>query len=216
MDRKKLMIILGAATAFFAIVAVVLFVLGLVLELATFPKVLLIIISVLCLVLAGELGYFTYLMVDTKPNYFLYNPSAKRNISVQKLTFAMINSRMNRFLSGYAASEGRLWNDRVLDNPYLDIAPEFKPLVAYKMLYGLAEKDAEPGWKCLENSSEETIKYICDGLVANGDGEFAGYIGSMMSERPANIKLMRDYLIRNKKYMQAKMTKYVVENINLF
>ncbi len=216
MDRKKLMIILGAATAFFAIVAVVLFVLGLVLELATFPKVLLIIISVLCLVLAGELGYFTYLMVDTKPNYFLYNPSVKRNISVQKLTFAMINSRMNRFLSGYAASEGRLWNDRVLDNPYLDIAPEFKPLVAYKMLYGLAEKDAEPGWKCLENSSEETIKYICDGLVANGDGEFAGYIGSMMSERPANIKLMRDYLIRNKKYMQAKMTKYVVENINLF
>ncbi len=216
MDRKKLMVIVGVAAAFFAIVAVVLFVLGLVLELQILPKTVLIIISVLCLALAGELGYFMYLTVDTKPNYFLYNPSAKRNISVQKLTFAMVSSRMNRFLSNYASSEGRLWNDRVLDNPYLDIAPEFKPLVAYKMLYSLADKDAEAGWRCLENASEDTIKYICDGLKANGDGEFAGYIGSMMAERPVNVKLMRDYLIRNKRYIQSKMTKYVVDNINLF
>ena len=105
MDRSKLKIILGIATALFLIVAVVLFVLGLTLDLAILPKVFLIIVSVLSLVLAVELGYFTYLLVDRRPNYFLYNPQSKRNISIQKLTFQTVNARMNRFLSGYATSE---------------------------------------------------------------------------------------------------------------
>ncbi len=216
MDRKKLMVVLSACAAFFLIVGIVLLILGIALEFEALVRIILIIISVLCLALAGEIGYFAYLMIDVKPNYFLYNPSSKRNISVQKLTFQIVNSRMNRYLSGYAASEGKLWNDRVLDNPYLDIAAEFKPLVAYKMLFGLAERDAEAGWRCLENASEETIRYICGGLEAGGEKEFAAAFGGMMSERPLNIKPVRDYLVRNKKYIQAKMTKYVVENINLF
>jgi len=216
MDRNKLKLILCLAAIIFAIVAVVLFVLGVALEMSALPKVILIIISVLCLVFAGELGYFMYLNMDTKPNYFLYNPQTKRNISVQKLTFQTVNARMNRFLSGYAASEGKLWNDRILDNPYLDMPMEFKPLVAYKMLYGLAEKDAQAGWDCLANASEDTVRFICKSLEAGGDKPFADMLTKIMFNKPVDMKLMRDYLIRNKKYMQSKMTKYVVTNIELF
>ena len=97
---------------------------------------------------------------------------------------------MNRFLSKYATSEGKIWNDRVLDNPYLEMPAEFKPLVAYKLLFGLAEKDAEAGWRCLENASDDTIHFICGGL--------------------------RDYLVRNKRYVQNKMLKYTVANIEKF
>ena len=216
MNRDKLKIILGVAAAFFAIVAIVLFVLGIALEISTLPKVILIIISVLCLIFAGELGYFLYLNMDTNPNYFLYNPQTKRNISVQKLTFQTVNARMNRFLSGYASSEGKLWNGRILDNPYLDMPAEFKPLVAYKMLFGLAEKDAQAGWDCLANASEDTVKFICSSLEAGGDKPFADMFAKIMLEKPVNVKLARDYLIRNKKYMQSKMTKYVVMNIEQF
>ena len=141
MNRNTLKIALGVATVFFLIVAIVLFVLGLTLEISTLPKVILIIVSILAFILGIELGYFVYLLIDKNPNYFLYNPQTKRNISVQKLTFQNVNSRMNRFLSGYAASEGKIWNDRVLDNPYLEMDEQFKPLVAYKLLFGLAEKD---------------------------------------------------------------------------
>ena len=216
MNRNKLKLALGLAAIFFAIIAVVLLILGIVLEMSVLPRVILIIISVLCLALAGELGYFMYLNMDTKPNYFLYNPQTKRNISVQKLTFQTINARMNRFLSGYAASEGKLWNDRILDNPYLDMPKEFKPLVAYKMLHGLAEKDAEAGWKCLANASEDTVKFICSAIEASGDKPFADMFGNIMLNKPVDMKMVRDYLIRNKKYMQSKMTKYVVMNIELF
>jgi hypothetical protein len=216
MNRNTLKIALGIATVFFTIVAIVLFILGVTLELSTLPRVILIIVAVLSLVLAAELGYFTYLLVDRKPNYFLYNTQTKRNISVQKLTFQMINSRMNRFLSGYATSEGKFWNDRVLDDPYLDMEEIFKPLVAYKLLYGLAANDAEAGWRCLENASDDTMTFICKALRSGGDGDFASAIDSIMKQKPVNIRMIRDYLIRNKKYVSNKMFRYVCENIDKF
>lgn len=216
MDRNKLKIVLGIATALFLIVAVVLFILGLSLDLALLPKIVLIIVSVLALALSVELGYFTYLLIDKNPNYFLYNPKTKRNISVQKLNFATVNSRMNRFLSKYATSEGKIWNDRVLDNPYLEMPAEFKPLVAYKLLFGLAEKDAEAGWRCLENASDDTIHFICGGLRANNDNDFAAALENLMAQKPVNIKVIRDYLVRNKRYVQNKMLKYTVANIEKF
>ena len=216
MDKNKLKIALGVAGAFFLVAAIVLFVLGITLDMNTLPRVILIIISVLCLALAVELGYFLYLTVDTKPNYFLFNPQAKRNIPPQKLTFQIINARMNRFLSGYAASEGKIWNDRVLDDPNLVMPAEFKPIVAYKLLFGLAESDTDAGWRCLENASDGTVNFICAALSVNGDDTFASTIKSMMSEYPVNMKLVRDYLVKNKKYIQKKMTVYVVSNIDKF
>lgn len=216
MDRNKLKIVLAIVTALFLIVAVVLFVLSLSLDLALLPRIVLIIVSVLALALSVELGYFTYLLIDKKPNYFLYNPKTKRNISVQKLSFDTVNSRMNRFLSKYATSEGKIWNDRVLDDPYLDMPADFRPLVAYKLLFGLADKDAESGWKCLENASADTVSFICNGLRANKDNEFASALEGLMSQKPVNIKVIRDYLVRNKRYIQNKMLKYAVENIEKF
>lgn len=218
MDRSKLLKIISIATAaFFLAIAVLLLVLGITLDLKAFPRVVLILMGVCSLALAGEVGYFALLtMNSSKPNYFLYDVHSKRNVSVQKLTFQMVNSRMNRYLSEYAASEGKIWNERVLDNPYIKMEDDFKPLVAYKLLFSLAENDSEAGWRCLENSSEETVKFICNGLAANGETEFSSTIEGLMASRPADIKQVRDYLVRNKKYMQSKMMKYVRDNIDRF
>ena len=215
MDRNKLKWILVAATALALAVTVVLLLLGILLDLAALPKVVLIIMAVVSLALTAELGYFTYLMMDSDPNYFLYDHKSRRNLAVQKLTFQMINSRMNRFLSGYAASEGKLWNERVLDNPYLEMPEEFKPLVAYKLLFGLADKDAEAGWKCLENASDETLSFILAGLRLNGDDQLANCLDELLA-RPIDMVRARDYLVRNKRYLQGKMTKYVIDNVDKF
>ena len=64
MNRNTLKIVLGVATVFFVIVAIVLFVLGLTLDISTLPRVILIIIAVLAFALALELGYFMYLLID--------------------------------------------------------------------------------------------------------------------------------------------------------
>ena len=216
MDRNRLKLVLGGATVLSLILAVVLFILGVALDINTLLCVILIILSILFIALTVELGYFTYIMLGAEPNYFLYSAQAKRNMPLQKLTFQVINARMNRFLAEYASSEGKLWNDRVLDDPYLKMPEEFKPLVAYKMLYSLADKDSEIGWRCLENASEETVIFICKGIELNNDSNFSSAFHNLMSQKPVNMAVVRDYLVKNKRYMQSRMTKYVIENIDRF
>ena len=214
MDRKKVKLVIGIAAIASLVVSIILFLVAFLAGLKAPSNVIMGIVAGLCLALAGELGYMFWINKDSKANYFLYDSSAKKNVPVQKLNFAVVNTRTGRYLSNFAASEGKIWNDRVLDTA--DIAPEFKPLVAYKLLFSLADKDLDAGWKCLENASSKTIVFICESLNANSDFEFSNNFGKMMAEKPLNMPMIRDYLVRNKKYMQNRMLKYVVENINLF
>ena len=161
MEQKKLRIILLVASCVFALIAIALLVFGIVYDRSTLGKTLLIAAALLVFLLAGEIGYLYILSKDdTKPNYFLYNPKTNKNIPVQKMTFAMINTRLETYLAAYAPSEGKLWTERVFDNPYLDMGDEYKPLVAYKLLFDLALRDTEVGWNCFEAASNETIEFL--------------------------------------------------------
>ena len=144
-----------------------------------------------------------------KTNYFLYDPKTKKNVSPQKLTFQIVNARMNRYLSYYAASEGKLWTEGVLESPELDMGDEFKPIVAYKLLYDLAELNSENGWKCFEVCGEGTVEFICSSIASAGDAEMAENIRKMKQLRPYNGAYISDYLVRNRKYLQSRMFKYV-------
>ena len=175
-----------------------------------------IIVAVLSLALAGELAYLRWISGDSHPNYFLYDSRAKKNIPVQKLTFQAVNNRMNRFFAGYAPSEGKIWTDGILENPYLDMADEFKPVVAYKLLFDLAQMDVEKGWKCFEMASVATVDFVCKGLEQNGETEVAKNLRMMKAAQPFQIKYVRDYLVSNKAYLQSKMFKYVRDNIDKF
>ena len=101
MNQNKLRSLLGIGAIVFAVVSIVLLLVGiLAINFATAPfvKVMVIIIAAICMILAAELVYMFFMENDTAPNYFLYDTQAKRNIPVQRLTFQMINGRMNRFL----------------------------------------------------------------------------------------------------------------------
>lgn len=219
MSQSKLKMFFGIAAIAFAVIFVVLLLVGILAvpaDTALFVKVLVLIIAVLCLLIAGELVYMYLIENESAPNFFLYNNQTKRNIPVQKLTFQMINGRMNRFLAGYASSVGKLWTDRVLDNPYLEMEDKFKPAVAYKLLYDLAEKDTEPAWNCFELASEETVEFICAALEMNQDMELARTLRQMKQAQPMNIKYVRDYLVNNRNYLKNKWSRYIYDNIRLF
>ncbi len=219
MSQNKLKLLFGAGAIVFAIIAIVMLLVGILAidgYTAAFVKVMVLIIAVICLAIALELGYMFYLEQDGAPNYFLYNTQTKRNIPVQKLTYQIINGRMNRFLSGYAPSEGKLWTDRIFDNPYLDMEDKFKPIVAYKLLHDLAEKDSESGWKCFEIASGETVEFLCIGLEMNNDNDMARVLRQAKNSTPLNIKYVRDYLVSNRAYLKSKLCHYVFDNIQLF
>ncbi len=216
MNQKRLKLILAIAGVVALVAAILLFVLSLTVIQNTVTRVIMIVTSVLFLALAVEVFYLFMMAGDSRANYFLYDSRQGRNISVQKLAFQTINVRMNRFLSGYASSEGKLWTDKILDNPYLEMDDAFKPLVAYKLLFDLAEHDSEGGWRCFEMASYETVEFLCAGLEMSGDDEMAQNLRQMKAATPINIKYVRDYLVRNRQYLKEKMRRYVCENIQKF
>lgn len=219
MNQNKLRSLLGIGAIVFAVVSIVLLLVGiLAINFATAPfvKVMVIIIAAICMILAAELVYMFFMENDTAPNYFLYDTQAKRNIPVQRLTFQMINGRMNRFLAGYAPSEGKLWTDGILDNPYLEMEDKFKPAVAYKLLYDLAERDTEQGWMCFDIASAETIEFICNSLDMNHDTDLSRTLRQMKTSKPFNLKYFRDYIVNNRTYLKSKLGHYVYDNIQMF
>lgn len=216
MNQNRLKLILGVTSGVALLAAILLFVLGITVVQSIATRVVMIIASVLALALALEVLYLFFMSGDTHPNYFLYDSRQARNISVQKLTFQTINVKMNRYLSNYASSEGKLWTDRILDNPNLDMNDSFKPLVAYKLLFDLAEHDSENGWKCFELASVETVSFLCAALEMNGDEEMGQNLRQMKAATPINLKYVRDYLVRNRQYLKEKMRRYVFDNIQAF
>ena len=216
MNQKKMKVTVGISGIVSAVFFVLLIVLGVMYSGALLAKIVLFVISALVLLLAVELANIYILADNTTPNFFLYNQSTNRNISPKKLTFQIVNTKMNKFLSEYAASEGKLWTDKILDDPTLCIDDVFKPLVAYKLLFDLAERDFDIGWKCFGLASKRTVEYIAEGLDMNGDADFANKIRAIKAGEPVNLKHIRDLLVRNRKYLQNRMFKYTIDNINKF
>ena len=219
MKQNKLKLGFGIAAGVFALVAVVLLLVGILavdFARAGVVKVMLFIIAALCLALAAELFLFGWKELGGVPNFFLYDHQTKRNIPVQKLNFQTINGRMNRYLATYAPTEGKLWTDRALDDQYLNMAEVYKPAVAYKLLYSLAEKDMEQGWKCFELASDETVEFICVALEMNNDMEMASTLRQMKASKPLNLKYVRDYIVTKRSYLKNKLSRYVYDNIQSF
>ena len=216
MDQKKLKLILMIGSAFFGVVGILLIVLGIFLDIDKVSRAFAIISAVFSLCIGAEGGWYLLLMKDERQNFFLFNYQTKRNIPVQKLTFQIVNGRMTRYISGFAASEGKIWTERVLDNPNIEMNEVFKPAVAYKLLFDLAEYDTDPAWKCFEVATNDTVEFICSALEMNNDKELAATLMQAKESKPINMKFVRDYLVKNKKYIQKKLFVYVYDNIQSF
>ena len=191
MNRNNLKTVFGIISVALLVIAIVAFAIGVVVvgggDAVLFGWSL-VIVGVLCFAAALEFAYMFYIEREVKPNFFLYDANSKRNMDVQKMTFDVINRKLSRYLASFAQSEGKLWTDGILENPNLDMEEQFKPAVAYRLLFGLAEKDMDQGWKCFEVATPETVEFICSALDSNGDTEVARTLRHLKAATPMNIK----------------------------
>ena len=219
MSKNNLRKIFLAVCIGFAIIGIALLIVGAfvgVLEEVPFIRVMVFVIAALCLIASAEFFYMYYIEKEVKPNFFLYDPQTRRNISLEKMDFVVINRKMNGYLRGFAPSEGKLWTGAILEDPALKMEDKFKPAVAYRLLFGLADKDVDQGWKCFELATPATVAFICDALDANGDTEVSRTLRHLKAANPMNLKYVRDYLVNNKSYIKTKLCNYVYDNINKF
>ena len=188
---------------------------------ASFFKVCLIIIGVLCILMGLGLLFTLYLGRDNDPNFFLYDTKAQRNLPVDELTFDRVNSRMSYFLTTLSTSQEKLWADNILaDNGTgrFGVGDVYRPLTAYKMLYDLVELDRPEGWALFLCATPATMDSLLDALEDNGEEAMskALYHAYNSASGRDDIEWLRDFLSGNAKYLRRRMLGYVQKNIEWF
>ena len=184
---------------------------------ATYKRVLEVILSCLMILFAALVAYYLFVIRDVEPNFFLFDREKKRNIPVENLNFTIINERMMFLLTLVSESTQQLWTEDVLERDRnLGYRRVYRPLLAYKMLYDLADKNTAEGWKLLCDASPETVNSLCSALEQGGEQEMVKAFRFIMEHYRENPEKIKDFICGNIRYIRARMLGYVKRNIELF
>jgi hypothetical protein len=215
--KKRLPLIMAIVAAVSVIGAILLFVLAVPNADATYKIVLEIIIAILLILMAGLIGYYLYLTRDSDPNFFLFDRTKKKNISVEELSFKTVNERMNVYLTMVGDSAQEIWQGGVLENDRkLGFRRVYRPLLAYKMLYDLADKNVDDYWDLLLECSPETLDSLCSALEQAGEAEMVKAFRFIMFNYRQTPEKVKDFIIGNLRYIRGRMMAYIKKNIELF
>lgn len=215
--KKKLPLILGVIGLISLIGAILLFAIALPQANAPYKKVLTSLIASFMILLTALIAYYLYITRDSEPNFFLFDRKKKHNIPVEELTFQIVNERMNFFLTLVCENANQLWQNDVLENDRkLGYRRIYRPLLAYKMLYDLADKNVPAYWELLYNATPETVNSICEALEQGGEKEMVKAFRFIMENYRSKPDRIKDFVCGNTRYIRGRMLTYVKRNIEIF
>ncbi len=217
--KQNLQIILFVLCGLFVVGGILTFVFGGA-ESQGFLKAMFIIFGVLLVLLAASFALLALVVGSgEKANFFLYDSKLKENMPVDELTFEVVNKKMTFVMTNLTSSASKVWTENVfgMENEiFAEGDDSFVPLVAYKILYDLLERSNEAIWQLYLAADAEIIDAIAAALELNGDNELANAVKFLHENADGNYERTAKFLGDNKKYIQAKMVKYVKSNINKF
>lgn len=217
-NKQQLISVAMLVIAFLSLVAAIIVFISAPSMEASYQKVLLRIAGVLLLVLMGLSLFYFYLSRESEPNFFLYDQTQRKNISVEQLTFSTVNDRMDFYLSLISDSDEELWQGGVLAKSDGSFGREdvYRPLVAYKMLYDLTDRDDDVQWGLLEFAEVTTIRLLTRALKQGGDADMAQAIVELYKGEGEEGENLRDFLKGNQKYLRGRMLRYVKQHLDYF
>lgn len=183
-------------------------------------KVLFIILGVVVILLGAAFALFAFATGSAeKANFFLYDQKLRSNMSVDDLDFDLINKKMTFVMSKLTASASKVWTENVFESEsdvFSDGDDRFVPLVAYKIIYDLSQRGNEGVWNLYLMADASIIDAIGAALELNDDEELANAFRFLHENASGSFERTERFLADNRKYIQAKMVKYVKANINRF
>lgn len=217
-NKQQLVPVAMLVIAFLSLVAAIIVLISASSMVANYQKVLLRIAGVLLLVLMGLSLFYFYLSRENDPNFFLYDQTQRKNIPVEQLTFSALNDRMDFYLSLISDSDEELWQGGVLAKSDGSFGREdvYRPLVAYKMLYDLTDRDDDVQWGLLEFAEVTTIRLLTRALKQGGDADMAQAIVELYKGEGEEGENLRDFLKGNQKYLRGRMLRYVKQHLDYF
>lgn len=219
--RNHLFLILGIVAGLSLVAGIVLIALAVSVVVEVLNIVMFWIMGVLMILLAISMGYFIYLLVSggsdkVEPNLFLYDSVTETNMPVEQVDFALVNKRMTFFISHVTSNIKDLWTKNIfLEEEAFDGVEELKSLLAYKMLYDLADKNVPALWDLYLNADESIISSISENIRNNGD-DFGKYIVQLHAAANGRVDMSRNFLVDNKAYIESRMLICVRKNIDKF
>ncbi len=215
---KRLMPLAMLLIAFLSLVAAIIVLVSAASADASYKKVLLRISAVLFFILMALALYYFYLTRESDPNFFLFDQTTRKNIPVDQLTFGIVNERMDFYLSLISDSDEELWQGGVLAKNDGSFGREdiYRPLVAYKMLYDLTDRDDDVQWRLLEFAEVTTIRLLTRALKQGGDADMAQAIVELYRGEGEEGENLRDFLKGNQKYLRGRMLRYVKQHLDYF
>ncbi|MBQ8311226.1 MAG: hypothetical protein IJX80_09485 [Clostridia bacterium] len=215
--KKKLPLIMAIAAGLCLIGAILILAIPVAFADAAYKRVIGTIIAVLMIILALLAAFYLWLCRDTEPNFFLFDRQKKRNISPDELNFTVANERLNFLLTAVSQSMEELWTEDVLENELkLGYRKIYRPLIAYKMLYDLADKNIDSYWTYLENASPETVESIAKALEQAGETEMVKAFRFIMENYRSEPAKIRNFISGNLKYIRGRIMFYIKRNIEMF
>ena len=215
--KKNLSLLVGVASVIALAGAVLLFIFPVLQGDAAYKTVMGAIAAIILLVFAILGGVYIFLEMDREPNFFLQDRERKRNMPVEKLTFTHVNERLNFLLTTVSESAQELWEGDVLENELkLGYRRVYRPLIAYKMLYDLADKNVDTYWAYLENASPLTIASLAGALEQAGETEFPKVLRFITENHQGDSAKLRTFISGNIKFLRTRIMAYVKKNIELF
>ena len=215
---KRLMPLAMLLIAFLSLVAAIIVLVSAASADASYKKVLLRISAVLFFILMALALYYFYLTRESDPNFFLFDQTTRKNVPVDQLTFGIVNERMDFYLSLISDSDEELWQGGVLAKNDGSFGREdiYRPLVAYKMLYDLTDRDDDVQWRLLEFAEVTTIRLLTRALKQGGDADMAQAIVELYRGEGEEGENLRDFLKGNQKYLRGRMLRYVKQHLDYF
>ncbi len=182
-----------------------------------YKQVLGTIIAIFMFLLSALIAIYLWLNRDTEPNFFLFDRQRKRNIPLDDLTFKFANERLSFLLTTVSQSPEDLWNKDVLENELkLGYRKVYRPLIAYKMLYDLADKNVDSYWEYLLTATPETVLSIARALEQAGETEMPKTFVFIMENYRGDPDKIKNFISGNQKYIRGRIMAYIKRNIELF
>ena len=196
------------------VLAVIVFIFGIISPIVL-TKIFLIIAAVLLVALAAVLYFLLFALSEKRRNFFLTDPNTGKNISAQSIGFALVNDRMNLYLAERIESEKDVWEGEILTRHGIfgqhDV---YRPLVAYKILFDLAEENSSRGWNAFYSMSENAFTGLTNALNSVNDNNMARRL--MQLRQMKDDARLADFVVGNRRYIQGRMVIFVKSNIDMF
>lgn len=183
-------------------------------------KALFIVLGIVLILLGLTLALFAFVAGSPeKANFFLYDSTLKSNMPIDELNFDIINKKMTYVMTKLTPTASKVWTKNVFDGEnevFQNGDDSFVPLVAYKIIYDLSERANEGIWNLYLMADPSIIDAIAAALELNGDEELANAFRYLHENASGDYERTEKFLLDNRKYIQAKMVKYVKANIERF